>query len=440
MSKRRVVPAGLRSELDQYSSLLRALRTRSTRNVTAQLSKPPPRFFTGTALHRSIDGDDDHSDDSEYSAVDDPDLREPHLPPQPPQPALNDAPGAGPSDLNHPSNSQSSVPVAGQKRKRTNKSTTRSGRDLWTRWPLPINDVEVPEFTLEEELVALAKDSLKRNPPPLPDITYQPGGRSTSYGTPFIRNSYVTDSDSDEHRFSFLSSIFALLSAHTQPGSASTRNRVQPMDWKSILDILSIFGDETAFNVKTLKTTLQRLEALYGSYDASNSDSSASSQPQAPEVPKPLLRMNASLNSMARLRDSFAELDASLFSFPPRPPMKKKPIHIEETKVEAEERQEERDRLKVPAHWNTGASKLPARQSRRKKAKITPSPELERGGFDLTTVNIADEDELWTLGLDKLRELADFHGLNPKGRRTTAKGLIQVLHEKGIQDDLESRI
>ncbi|KAF8873801.1 hypothetical protein CPB84DRAFT_1635059, partial [Gymnopilus junonius] len=113
---KRRVPDALHHELSEYAALLRALRVRDALDVTKHITKPSP-----FALQ-----------DGELNAPDDDETF---------------------SDASQPSASASGKrPVTGRKQRR---------RDHWTRWPLPLPDVLIPEWSLEDEIAVVASQVLK---------------------------------------------------------------------------------------------------------------------------------------------------------------------------------------------------------------------------------------------------------------------------------------
>ncbi|EKM57226.1 uncharacterized protein PHACADRAFT_59839, partial [Phanerochaete carnosa HHB-10118-sp] len=109
MGKRLRVPAALHSELTEYSSLLRALRTSNTLDLASQLTVPASG---PTSLH-----EDDAA--SETSLGDE---------------------------------SESERPLT---------ETKKAPKDTWTRWPLLAGDVYVTEWSLEDEVRSIATQALQ---------------------------------------------------------------------------------------------------------------------------------------------------------------------------------------------------------------------------------------------------------------------------------------
>ena len=194
--KKRRVPAALRHELTEYASLLRALRTRDAMELTKQITRPSP--FTLHPENASI---------------------------------------AGPNDLIN----QTTTAPSPAKPKRQ--------RDRWTRWPLLLEDVHIPEWTLEDEVAVIASQVMKARPTPntLP-VFEGPLEHDDPSHADYVMNMEYEEDDPD-HPFyvpyltsmtaSFLSTIFSLLAKHTPARPASMQNRIEPLNWRSVIDVLA---------------------------------------------------------------------------------------------------------------------------------------------------------------------------------------------------------
>ncbi|PSR97587.1 hypothetical protein PHLCEN_2v4294 [Hermanssonia centrifuga] len=155
MGKRPKVPAALHSELTEYSSLLRALRTTNALDLASQLTTSAP---TPRSKDRDVDvaGDLDVEDENEKNIG----LR---------QSQQDDGPSESERPLTGTSISSlqgDRLPPAASKAKvkpRTRDIRTK-GRDTWTRWPLLAGDVHVPEWNLEDEVKLLAVKTLQHHP------------------------------------------------------------------------------------------------------------------------------------------------------------------------------------------------------------------------------------------------------------------------------------
>ncbi|KAF8241020.1 hypothetical protein L208DRAFT_1373997 [Tricholoma matsutake] len=277
MGKRKAVPAALHYELTQYSSLIRSLRTTSNLDVTSHITKPRPysveASFPGQHTLGELESGDDTSDESEKDgdAVPDP----------------NDANGStrhstveltgntfrsqdtSPAVSCYRSSVEPPSDLSSRKRKRTSPSRPRR-RDTWTRWPLLANDVYIPEWSLQDEIGILAANALKLRPhPPLPII-------SSSDGSDDHDDNEGEDNEGDDDSLSYLpaltnaasnylSTILALLVPHTPNRAQSQQNRIEPIGWRAVLDMLSSCGDPSVANQKIINNVKTRMEALYGS-------------------------------------------------------------------------------------------------------------------------------------------------------------------------------
>ena len=199
MSKsRKAVPAALHTEISEYVSLLRALRTSGTLDLSSQLTK----------AHQSApkDAEDDAEGRVSLNRSDSRDITPSHTP-------------LSKSSAGH--------------------STGKSGvKDNWTRWPLLEGDVHVPEFGLHDEIKMIASEALKLQFQPDSDV-----------------NNLSEDDNDEEKRLpqSFLDSLtlassthlsrlLSALAAHIPLTEKSMQNRILPIGWESVLDIVAVSG------------------------------------------------------------------------------------------------------------------------------------------------------------------------------------------------------
>jgi hypothetical protein len=169
--KKQRVSAALHFELTEYASLLRALRTRDAMDLTTHLTKPSP-----FSLHELLDD-----------------------------------------------------PQA----KTSKKVTPQQKRDQWTRWPLLLEDVPIPEWTLEDEVAVIASRVMKARPTPAFE---GPREHDDPSYTDYFMSTELEEDDPDYPFYvpyltstiaSFLSTIFSLLAKHTpaRPASNAEPNR-----------------------------------------------------------------------------------------------------------------------------------------------------------------------------------------------------------------------
>lgn len=237
--KRARVSSALHSELSEYSSLLRALRTSNALDLAFQLTS---HASTTSATHHS-DGDLD------VEPIDDED-GESELP-------LTDSVAwsrrsAVPSD----NSGNLNVSIGGQRRlkQKTAKADSKRSRDTWTKWPLLSGDVHVPEWSLEDEVALLAAQYLNAPASASPNVPLV-----TTAGLPnaddFTGSDQPHDHDNAESLLTphalhaltestarYLSQILALLAAYVPSAEESMQNRVRPLDWENVLAIITANG------------------------------------------------------------------------------------------------------------------------------------------------------------------------------------------------------
>jgi hypothetical protein len=171
--KRKAVPTALRSELEEYSFLLRALRTNDTLDLSSQLTR------AAGSLQIFEDGD----------AWD------------PSAEASGSTPGS------------------------------RKPKDAWTRWPLLIQDVPTPEWTLQDEVERLANRFL--HPPSSPNE----GAEGVEEPIDPVAIKHLTLQTTE-----YLSHLFAAIAAHIPMVEGSMQNRLKPLNWESVLAIVGATG------------------------------------------------------------------------------------------------------------------------------------------------------------------------------------------------------
>ena len=205
---RQYIPTTLHSELTEYSSLLRTLRTNSILDVSHHLTQ-----------HGKADSSS--SDDSESDE----------------------------------SSSASDEPATGEKRKRRDEPVRK--RDKWTRWPLLLNDLHKPTWSFQDEVAIIASQALKLvEPPPFPQEESRSGDNSSDEISSQDDQHNELDMDVDDpdrqsyfnymamSASNFLSDILVLLSSNIPPRPPSMQNRIEPVDWRSVLEIVSVVADE----------------------------------------------------------------------------------------------------------------------------------------------------------------------------------------------------
>jgi len=176
--KRKAVPAALRSELEEYSFLLRALRTNDTLDLSSQLIR------TAGSSGNSEDGD------------------------------ARSSPSASPEQVSE------------------SNPNPRKPRDPWTRWPLLAQDVPIPEWTLQDEVERLADKFLQT-----PDDPNQETEEDTDGPIESAAAKHLTLETTE-----YLSHLFAAIAAHVPMVEESMQNRFRPFNWENILAIVGASG------------------------------------------------------------------------------------------------------------------------------------------------------------------------------------------------------
>jgi hypothetical protein len=200
---RKTVPAALHTELSEYTSLLRALRTSDTLDLSSQLTKAQGRPQAQQSAN-TVDGDDGIGLTASASGE------------------------ITPSFLS-PSRSQGSP---------TQGSSGKAKEDNWTRWPLLEGDVHSPEFRFQDEIEMIASEALKLQRQEDPD-----------------GDNHFPEEDDEEARLpqsfmdsltlassTYLSQILSALAAHIPLAEKSMQNRIKPIRWEGVLDIVAVGG------------------------------------------------------------------------------------------------------------------------------------------------------------------------------------------------------
>ncbi|KIL66009.1 hypothetical protein M378DRAFT_424475 [Amanita muscaria Koide BX008] len=215
-NKPRVLPTALHSELTEYSSLLRTLRTNNILDVSLHITQS------------GRDGNILVSDEEE-------------IPSQDPtwQEQVTDAVANG----------------NGTNRKREREQHSQK-RDNWTRWPLLLKDVFKPTWNFEDEVAIVASQGLKLNSTSLPSSQEDDPQTCPAERTEYANNDAEDDDlgvDDPEvpsyykyiamSTYDFLLNTLALIASHPPPRPPSMQNRIEPLDWRSVLEIVSAYGD-----------------------------------------------------------------------------------------------------------------------------------------------------------------------------------------------------
>ncbi|KAJ7253054.1 hypothetical protein B0H12DRAFT_1117208 [Mycena haematopus] len=281
MGKRKLqqVPKALHSELSEYSSLLRALSTNDTFDVARRLTEPgPPTKRRKRAREESVEvaeNEETLNTDEEGSLLAVPQRKRRQRTEKSPVDADTE-------DVAEPS----SQPPEEKPQERVRK------RDTWTRWPLLVGDLRAPEWGLEDEIEPLVRQCLRNNLHPSHEDGEDVASEDASEDAP-LWLPHLTHSAS-----AFLSSLFALLAHHTPARPQSMQDRLNPIDWKMVLDIIASCGDVDATVINNVQT---RMEAIYGPYNS-----------------PAIARLEARAAAKTRAAAAFDEADEALF-FAARP-------------------------------------------------------------------------------------------------------------------------
>ncbi|KAJ3515362.1 hypothetical protein NLJ89_g1811 [Agrocybe chaxingu] len=247
----RRIPTALHNELSEYASLLRALRTRDALDVTKHLIKGSPFAATSST---SVDGLDETGD-----------------------------PVAGPSKqpqsaASRPAGKTRSAAAKGKQKAvaaapELSSKPKQIKRDHWTRWPLLLDDVIKPEWTLEDEVAVIASQVLKSRAPPSFPFPVSEENDDTE-NDEFVYVNTEVDEDDPDHPFytpyltsivaSYLSTMLALLASHTPARPASMQNRIEPLNWRAVLDVVVSCGVPEFSNPMVVQNVIRRMEAIYG--------------------------------------------------------------------------------------------------------------------------------------------------------------------------------
>ena len=261
MAKRPRVPAALHAELTEYSSLLRALRTSNTLDLTSHLIQPPPSFiskasFAGDASETDDDDDDGYFDDGGHNGdsvddgdndnggdVDDADAGE--------EEAVDEPPPTGP--VFQDAFSDAASPQSNLELPANNRTTKR--RDTWTRWPLLAGDVHVPEWSLSDEVKNIAERILASSSFNQPVAVPEPNVEETMPGADTSLDPLNPVGEQDDHSIpdvalqaltaesaTFLARVLALVTAHVPAAEKSMQNRITPISWETVVEVACANG------------------------------------------------------------------------------------------------------------------------------------------------------------------------------------------------------
>ncbi|KAH9947819.1 hypothetical protein B0H21DRAFT_851361 [Amylocystis lapponica] len=225
MGKREKVPTALHSELSEYAALLRALRTSNTLDLATQLTRSQP-----ASERDSVDVEDNLSADEGESEG-------------PLSPIVEGILEGGGPPLMRKRKRRASTPVPSKK-----------VRDIWTRWPLLEGDVHVPEWGLEDEVHHIAVQFLVLRVLWTLHCVADDVDEDDRLSPSSLRNLVAASA-------THTSQILALLAAHVPYAENSMQNRVRPINWETVLDVVGANGIVQA---NVLDNVCHRMEAIYG--------------------------------------------------------------------------------------------------------------------------------------------------------------------------------
>ncbi|KAL5520659.1 hypothetical protein ACEPAF_2660 [Sanghuangporus sanghuang] len=351
--KRKRVPAALHSELTEYASLLRALRTQHALDLSVHLSQLPSRYGeselsptesdpeseeggTRRASQRpsEIDQDENRGEEDRRRSTD----------PESTAETLEDTTCEDSRQTSQEVQDTQSTRLKGKKRK-------RGPHDIWTRWPLLAGDVYPAEFGLEDEVQSIASWVSRQQ-----RQTHSPTSIQENETTQGSESDTGANTDTDEeveelddvatravaastaHHLRSLLSACAVLVPCVE---LSLRSRLAPLDWTSVLSAAAANG---LASPETIERVGLRLGALYGARSQNTSERDARSYPQAPPaVPEFVQRFVHASTAVRAARERLSSLyeerieqgDGDFLSFvgPPRRFKRKKKARNESKKA-----------------------------------------------------------------------------------------------------------
>ncbi|KIM43664.1 hypothetical protein M413DRAFT_443569 [Hebeloma cylindrosporum] len=224
-------------------------------DVTKHLTKPSP-FALGDELNSDDDLDSDDDDDDEDVSH----RKKSRSPPSHASGSRSQTSLEGTGAISAKAKGKRKAedsPVRGKRKQRR--------RNHWTRWPVPLEDVLAPEWTLEDEVAVIASQVIKSRPPlvfPVSPAGSDDDEEGEEEGEErFVR---VMDMEAEEDdpdvpfyvpymtsiMAEFLSTILGLLASLTPARPASMQNRIEPLGWRTIIDVVVTCGIPEFSNAK----------------------------------------------------------------------------------------------------------------------------------------------------------------------------------------------
>ena len=237
---KKLVPKKLYAELIDYESLLRALRTEATQSASSPLV-----FAAGPSANRAqieveppietISGDEESLDDQEEDNE--------NIGYQ----SRATSSSQGPSSKRPPRKRRNIEPE-------TSLPSFPDITSLSSRWPHLVHETFVPEYTLRDEVEALALSVLRSQTSASRGMGSErsrlPENNSSEE---IVEDDYNDSSNTTALPPAFTSAltqeislllthVFALLAHHRPVAASSLQNRLAPIGWESLLDIVANGG------------------------------------------------------------------------------------------------------------------------------------------------------------------------------------------------------
>lgn len=155
---------------------------------------------------------------------------------------------ASQKNLSSPLISDSSEPICSSSKGKMNSKKKRKRRDQWTRWPLMLDDVLKPEWTLEDEVAVVASQVTKARPHPLSELSPDDPPSDEDF---VVLDLQLEDDDPDPPFYvpsltyvvaNFLSTILAELASYIPARPCSMQNRVEPLNWEAVVNAVITCG------------------------------------------------------------------------------------------------------------------------------------------------------------------------------------------------------
>jgi hypothetical protein len=216
------------SELREYAALLRALRTNELIDVASQ---DPKR--TSSSLFVSVV--ENLSDDDVLNDEDEIDL---------PPKSSTPAPGLSQPITDSHTSSELAVednePGPSKPRAKSKRPRVPDDDEVWTRWPLSLNELDKPVWSFSDEIERIGCRALSNSAGELSDGAGEGSGTEEANDAALDRRAATNAAALSASQY--LSNVLDALSAFMPDTSGSMRARVKGMEWESVLDVVSACG------------------------------------------------------------------------------------------------------------------------------------------------------------------------------------------------------